>query len=141
MLKSKYINHLKTERFLYFHFLKFAIFDRPCRPLTAAYEPYRYTGEGQVVNMVSLKLRVCGFGSICLQTFYENLPIRKSAWRNKKSNGWKLASVFLPVANAMNILQACIYNSVKRAYFKILCGHKRCLIQNYHAFLLKNLVF
>ena len=29
----------------------------------------------------------------------------------------------------------------KQAYFKIISGHKCCLIQHYHAFLLKNLVF
>ena len=45
-----------------------------------------------------------------------------------------------PVANAMKVLQTCIYKSVKQAYFYNHCGHKSSLIQNYHAFMLKNLV-
>ena len=42
----------------------------------------------------------------------------------------------LPVTNAITVLQVC----KNRPIFKIICSHKCCLIQEYHAFLVKNLM-
>ena len=42
------------------------------------------------------------------------------------------------MANSINVLQACIYKSVKQAYFYVATSVVYC--EFYHAFLLKNLV-